>query len=56
MTPSELEIHGRWKGGRNSQVVNLYINVRQLPTDGKVASALCFGQPAKYKLKPDTHS
>ena len=35
-------------------MVNLYINVKQLPTDGKVASALCVGQPVKYKLKPDT--
>jgi hypothetical protein len=35
-------------------VVNLYINVKQLPTDGKVASVLCVGQPVKYKLKTNT--
>jgi hypothetical protein len=35
-------------------VVNLYINVKQLPTDGKVASVLCVGQPVKYKLKANT--
>jgi hypothetical protein len=34
-------------------VVNFYINVKQLPTDGKVASVLCVGQPVKYKLKPN---
>ena len=54
MSPSEVEIRGRWKGGRNGRVVNLYINVTQLPTDGKVASALCVGQPVKYKLKANT--
>jgi hypothetical protein len=32
----------------------LYINVKQLPTDGKVAGVLCVGQPVKYKLKPNT--
>jgi hypothetical protein len=37
----------RWKSaadgkdGQNGRVVNLYINVKQLPTDGKVASFLC---------------
>ena len=54
MSPSEVEIRGRWKGGHNGRVVNLYINVKQLPTDGKVAATLCVGQPVKYKLKPDT--
>ena len=54
MSPSEVEIRGRWKGGRNGRVVNLYINVKQLPTDGKVAAVLCVGQPVKYKLKADT--
>ena len=53
-SPTEVEIRGRWKGGRNGRVVNLYINVKQLPTDGKVAAILCVGQPVKYKLKPDT--
>ena len=54
ITPTEVEIHGRWKGGRNGRVVNLYINVKQLPTDGKVAAVLCVGQPVKYKLKAGT--
>ncbi|MGL5935859.1 MAG: hypothetical protein ACRCZI_09580 [Cetobacterium sp.] len=53
-TYTEVEIRGRWKGGRNGRVVNLYINVQQLPTDGKVAAVLCVGQPVKYKLKPNT--
>lgn len=53
-TYNEVEIRGRWKGGRNGRVVNLYINVKQLPTDGKVASVLCVGQPVKYKLKANT--
>lgn len=53
-TYTEVEIRGRWKGGRNGRVVNLYINVKQLPTDGKVAAVLCVGQPVKYKLKPNT--
>ena len=29
-----------------------YINVEQLPTDGRVASVLCVGGPVKYKTKP----
>ena len=49
-----MEIRGRWKGGCNGRVVNLYINVKQLPTDGKVAAILCVGQPVKYKLKEGT--
>jgi Transcriptional activator of glycolytic enzymes len=53
-TYSEVEVRGRWKGGRNGRVVNLYINVKQLPTDGKVAAVLCVGQPVKYKLKPNS--
>jgi Transcriptional activator of glycolytic enzymes len=53
-TYTEVEIRGRWKGGRNGRVVNLYINVKQLPTDGKVAAILCVGQPVKYKLKANT--
>jgi hypothetical protein len=32
----------------------LYINVKQLPTDGKVGGILCVGQPVKYKLKPNS--
>jgi hypothetical protein len=51
---NKVEIRGRWKGGQNGRVVNLYINVKQLPTDGKVASVLCVGQLVKYKLKPNT--
>jgi hypothetical protein len=47
----DVETCGRWKGGRSGRVVNLYINVKQLPTDGKVAGVLCVGQPVKYKLK-----
>ena len=35
--------------------MNRYINVEQLPTDGRVASVLCVGGPVKYKLKPDSH-
>jgi hypothetical protein len=50
-TYTEVEIRGRWKGGRNGRVVNLYINVKQVPTDGKVAGILCVGQPVKYNLK-----
>jgi Transcriptional activator of glycolytic enzymes len=53
-TYNEVEIRGRWKGGRNGRVVNLYINVKQLPTDGKVAAVLCVGQPVKYKLKANS--
>jgi hypothetical protein len=53
-TYTEVEIRGRWKGGRNGRVVNLYINVQQLPTDGKVAGVLCVGQPVKYKLKANS--
>jgi Transcriptional activator of glycolytic enzymes len=33
----------------------LYINVEQLPTDGKVAAVLCVGGPVKYKLKNNSH-
>jgi len=47
----EVETRGRWKGGKSGRTVNLYISVKQLPTDGKVASILCVGQPVKYKLK-----
>jgi hypothetical protein len=47
----DVETRGRWKGGRSGRVVNLYINVKQLPTYGKVAGVLCVGQPVKYKLK-----
>jgi Transcriptional activator of glycolytic enzymes len=36
-------------------VVNLYINVEQLPTDGKVAAVLCVGGPVKYKIKSNSH-
>jgi len=53
-TANEVEIRGRWKGGRNGRIVNLYINVQQLPTDGKVAGTLCVGQPVKYKLKENS--
>ena len=51
---TEVETRGRWKGGKSGCLVNLYINVQQLPTDGKVAAILCVGQPVKYKLKPNT--
>ena len=54
MSPTEVEIHGQLKGGHNGRVVNLYINIKQLPMDGKVAASLCVGQLVKYKLKPDT--
>jgi hypothetical protein len=51
-TPYQVEIRGRWKANHGSgRVVNLYINSNQLPTDGKVASILCVGQPVRYKLK-----
>jgi len=50
----EVETRGRWKGGKSGRTVNLYINVKQLPTDGKVAAVLCVGQPVKYKLKAGT--
>jgi hypothetical protein len=40
-----IEICGRWKGGKNGQTVNRYINVEQLPTDGHVAAILCVGGP-----------
>jgi hypothetical protein len=50
-TPQDMEMRGRWKGDKSGRVVNLYINVKQLPTDGKVAGVLCVGQPVKYKLK-----
>jgi len=53
-TTQEVETRGRWKGGRSGRVVNLYINVKQLPTDGKVSGVLCVGQPVKYKLKPNS--
>lgn len=51
---TEVETRGRWKGGKSGRVVNLYINVKQLPTDGKVAGVLCVGQPVKYKLKENS--
>jgi len=54
MSHTEVEVRGRWKGGKNGRVVNLYINLKQLPTDGKVAGILCVGQPVKYKLKPNS--
>ena len=47
----DIEIRGRWKGGKNGRTVNKYINVEQLPTDGKVAACLCIGGPVKYKPK-----
>jgi len=53
-TSQDVETRGRWKGGKSGRVVNLYINVKQLPTDGKVAGVLCVGQPVKYRLKPNS--
>jgi hypothetical protein len=53
-THQDVETRGRWKGGKSGRTVNLYINLKQLPTDGKVAAVLCVGQPVKYKLKPDS--
>jgi hypothetical protein len=53
-TTTEVETRGRWKGGKTGRVVNLYINLKQLPTDGKVAGVLCVGQPVKYKLKSNS--
>ena len=53
-THTDVETRGRWKGGKNGRVVNLYINLKQLPTDGKVAGVLCVGQPVKYKLKANS--
>jgi hypothetical protein len=32
-----------------------YINIDQLPTDGKVAAILCIGGPVKYALKENLH-
>ncbi|KAL7557240.1 hypothetical protein ACA910_001905 [Epithemia clementina (nom. ined.)] len=55
ISQDDIEIRGRWKGGRNGRTVNRYINVEQLPTDGKVATVLCVGGPIKYKLKPNSH-
>ena len=51
ISQDDIEIRGRWKGGRNGRTVNRYINVEQLPTDGKVAGVLAVGGPVKYKAK-----
>jgi hypothetical protein len=34
---TQVETCGRWKGKKNGHIVNVYISVEQLPTDGKVA-------------------
>jgi hypothetical protein len=44
---AEVETCGRWKGGKSGRTVNLYINVEQLPMDGKIASVLCVGKHLK---------
>jgi hypothetical protein len=35
---ADVEVMGRWKGGGNDRVVNIYISVEQLTTDAKVTS------------------
>ena len=55
ISQDDIEIRGRWKGGRNGRTVNKYINVEQLPTDGKVAAVLCIGGPVKYKARAGSH-
>jgi hypothetical protein len=52
VSQDHTEIRGRWKGARNGQTVNRYINVEQLPTDGTVASVLCIGGPIRYLCHP----
>ena len=51
---NDVEIRGRWKGGTSGRIVNRYISLKQLPTDGKVAEKLCVGGPVKYKLREDS--
>jgi hypothetical protein len=51
----EIEIRGRWKGSKGGRVVHQYINVEQLPTDGKVAGILSVGGPVRYRIKPESH-
>ena len=51
VSQDHIEIRGRWKGGKGGRVVNRYINVEQLPTDGHVASILAIGGPVKYKAR-----
>ena len=49
-TWEEVEIRGRWKGGKGSRVINRYIDVKQLYHDAKVAATLCVGGAVKYVL------
>ena len=49
-TNDDVEILGRWKGGRN-RVVNTYVDVKQEHIDAKVAGILCVGGPIAYKLR-----
>ena len=55
ISQNDIEVRGRWKGGRNGRIVNKHINVEQLPTDGRVAAVLCVGGPVKHKLKPGSN-
>jgi hypothetical protein len=55
ISQDDIEVRGRWKGGKNGRTVNRYISVEQLPTDGRVAGILAVGGPVKYKLKADSH-
>ena len=53
-TDSEIEVRGRWKGGKGGRTVNRYISVKQLLTDGKASDKICIGGAVKYRAKPDS--
>jgi hypothetical protein len=54
-TDADMEVRGRWKGGKNGRVVNGYISVEQLTTDAKLTGVLAAGGPIRYKLKDAIH-
>jgi hypothetical protein len=51
----EVEVRGRWKGGKNDRLVNRYTSVEQLTTDAKLSGVLAVGGTIRYKLKDDSH-
>ena len=52
-TMDDIEIRGRWKGGRGKRMVGRYIDPNQAFIDTKTAAALCVGGAVKYKLKAE---
>jgi hypothetical protein len=54
-TDADVEVMGKWKGGKNDMVLNRYISVEQLTTDDKLTNVLDVSVPFRYMLNDKNH-